>query len=501
MTTRSTSRLLRASAIAIPLLMLLTLVCWSFASPVGSSPDDNFHLPSIWCGLGDRPGLCEESGDPDTRLVPTPVTTAACYAFDSTESGACWNSDAPGMSEAGWMNAVGLYPPVFYATMSVFAGPDVSVSVVMMRLANSVIVIGLLTAVFFALPRTLRPALVISVLATSVPLGLFVLASTNPSSWAFVSAATVWLCVYATTRTTGRRQLVLGGLAVLAAVVGAGARADAAIFAVFGVVIAVILGLRRGVRLLVPAITAGLVVAISGIFYLMAGQAGALASGLPNQNPPLTGAQHMANLLGVPILWWGAFGPSGLGWLDTVPPAAVGTLAFAVFAAAVFIGIHRLGVRRGAALGLAFAAVWLVPFVMLTQSRALVGTEVQSRYLLPLLLILVAVASLSPRIVGSWNGPRAVVAGTALTVAMSIALHANIRRYTTGTDSMAVDPGLGAQWWWQAAPSPIAVWLIGSAAFAAMCVLLILTLRRVDVPAEEAVTAGPAPRALHHTAV
>lgn len=464
--------------------MFITLVCWSFASPVGSSPDDNFHLPSIWCGLGERPGLCEDSGDPDTRMVPKPVTTASCYAFDATEDGSCWNADAPGMAEADWMNAIGLYPPVFYATMSVFAGPDISLSVLMMRIVNSAIVVGLLTATFFALPRSIRPSLVISTLAMSVPLGLFVLASTNPSSWAFVSAATLWLCVYATTKTTGRRQLVVAALAVLAAVMGAGARADAAVYAVFGVVIAIVLGLRRGVKLLVPAITAGLVVVISAVFYLTAGQADALASGLPTDNPPLTGAQHLANFLGVPILWWGAFGPSGLGWLDTVPPAMVGALAFGVFAASLFIGVRRLGLRRAVALALAFAALWVVPFVMLAQSRALVGTHVQSRYLLPLMIILVAVASLSPWVIGEWRGPRSIIAGGALAIAMSVALHANIRRYTTGLDSNAADPGLGAAWWWAAAPSPLAVWVIGSLAFAAVFVLLASVIRRpVAAPA------------------
>ena len=480
MPTSPRSRVLRISAIAIPILLFLTLVGWSFASPVGSSPDDNFHLPSIWCGLGDRAGLCEASGDPDTRMVPEAIDTATCYAFDPTESAACWDSTEEGLSEATWMNAVGLYPPVFYATMGLFAGPDVAASVVAMRIVNSAIIVGLLTAVFFALPRTLRPALLISAIATAVPLGLFVLASTNPSSWAFASAASVWICLYATTRTTGRRQLVLAGLAVLATVMGAGARADAAIYAVFAVLIAAVLGLRRGMRPLVPAIAAGLVLIVSAVFYLSAGQAGAVVSGLPTDNPPLTGSQHLANLLGVPILWWGAFGSSGLGWLDTVPPATVNVLAFAVFAAAVFIGIHRLSWRRATAVGLAFAAVWLVPFVLLAQSRAVVGTEVQSRYLLPLLVIVVGTASLSPRIVGAWRGPRSIVAGAALSVAMSIALHANIRRYTVGAESNAVDPGAGAEWWWTVGPSPLGIWVIGSLAFAAVFVLLCSSLRELD---------------------
>ncbi|MET0782622.1 MAG: DUF2142 domain-containing protein, partial [Microbacterium sp.] len=213
-------RLRRTAAIAIPLLLFLSLVCWAFASPVASSPDDNFHLPSIWCGLGDREGLCEPSGDPDTRLVPTSVLTGPCYAFRPEESAACWNPDDDALTEATSMNASGAYPPLFYATMGVFAGEDISTSVIVMRIVNSAIFVGLLTAVFFVLPTRVRPALLISTLATSVPLGLFVVASTNPSSWAIASAAMVWVCLYGATQSEGRRQIVLGALAVIGAIIG-----------------------------------------------------------------------------------------------------------------------------------------------------------------------------------------------------------------------------------------------------------------------------------------
>ena len=375
------------------------------------------------------------------------------------------------------MNAVGLYPPLFYSTMGMFVGPDVATSVIAMRIFNAGLVVGLLSAVFFTLPRALRPALLISVLATSVPLGLFIVASTNPSSWALAASATIWIALVGCAQTTGSRQWILAGLAVLATILGAGARADAAVFAAFAVAIAAVLSLRRSRQMLIPGLAAALVVVVGVLFYLSAGQSSALASGLPTQNPPLTGAQHLANLLGVPILWMGAFGSSGLGWLDTVPPQAVTALAFGVFAATIFVGIRRLAVRRAVAVAFAFAALWLVPFALLAQSRAVVGTEVQSRYLLPLMIILVGVASLLPRVSAEWRGPRALVAGGALAVAMSLALHANIRRYTVGVESNAIDPGLSAEWWWAAGPSPLVVWLVGTAAFAAVFVLLWLVIR------------------------
>jgi len=38
--------------------VLVALGAWSVASPVGASPDEDYHLVSIWCSHGERPGLC-----------------------------------------------------------------------------------------------------------------------------------------------------------------------------------------------------------------------------------------------------------------------------------------------------------------------------------------------------------------------------------------------------------------------------------------------------------
>jgi hypothetical protein len=257
-----------------------------------------------------------------------------------------------------------------------------------------------------------------------------------------------------------------------AALLGAGARADASAFAILAVGLAGVLGVRRSRNLLVPGIAAVLIVAVSVAFFLTSGQSRSLSSGLPTLNPPLTAEQHFENLIGIPNLWFGALGGWGLGWLDTLMPALVPTLAFAVFAAAAFIGIHRLSWRRGVAVSSALAAMWLVPFVLLAQSRAVVGSEVQPRYVLPLMAIFVGVAAASALAATQWRGVRMAAAGAALTVAMSLALHVNIRRYTVGADDNALDPGARAEWWWGAAPAPIIVWGVAGAAFAAAIVLL-----------------------------
>lgn len=475
------------------MLAFLSLGAWAYSSPVGSSPDDDFHLAAIWCGLGERAGVCENPGDGTLhRLVPAPLPVAPCYAFNDEQSGDCWIADTPGMTMVVRANADGLYPPLFYATMSSLVGDDVQTSVIVMRLFNAAFAVGLLTAVFFALPRWMRPALVISVLATSVPLGVFVYASTNPSAWAMLSAAIVWVCLYGATQTTGRRRTILAALAVFGAVIGAGARADAAVYACFAVVLALVLGARWNRRAVMPGAVGAAIIVVSAAFYLGAGQGGAVVTGMTEGNAPLSMGQLFSNLVEIPSLWTGALGGWNLGWLDTRMPAAVPVLVTAVFTGALFIGIRRVDRRRAIALGLALAAVWIVPFVLLYQSRIVVGTIVQPRYLLPLMVIALGVASLRRDAEHVWNGARAALAGGALVFAFVVSLHYNIQRYTTGVDSTSIDPGGNAEWWWAGAPAPMAVWLIGSFAFAAVLALFALTLPRPD---SEPSTAGDAAEA------
>lgn len=482
-TERRTSLWPKLIAIGIPLLAWLAIACWSFSAPVGSSPDDDFHLASIWCGLGDREGLCEQVDDGPTRYVPAPLVNAPCFAFQPDEDASCWDPSVEGMAVAPRANVDGLYPRLFYATMSTFASEDPQLSVLTIRLVNATITVGLLTAVFWTLPRRLRPALLVSTIATSVPLGLFLIGSTNPSSWAMLSAAMTWICVYGSTQTTGRRRSILAGLAVLGATLGAGARADAAVFAVYGVLIALMLGLS-GVRRLAdlraqaaPLAGALLAVCVSVGFYLTARQGGAALGGLDPTTERLTKAQHLSNFLEVPSLWTGALGQANLGWFDTPMPSAVWVLSTAVFAGALFIGLRSATTRRTIVVALALVAMWLVPFVMLAQSNALVGSTVQPRYLIPLLVIALGVASVRDDADAAWDGPRFALASGALWIAMTIALHQNMRRYIAGADDKALDPGANSAWWWTGAPQPLAVWVLGSLAFGGMLALLWLAKR------------------------
>lgn len=476
-----------ARRILAPVLLLIVLAGWGLSSPIGSSPDDDFHLPSIWCGLGDRPGLCESDSDPLAREVPRPIIAASCYAFHPTRDAGCFNPDRHDLAATRRVDIARGYPPVFYAVLSVMASPDVPGSVMAMRIFNSVLAVGIFTALFWCLPRSKRPALVISVAASVVPLGLFIIPSTNPSSWALISAATVWVAAWGALETRGRRQWALSGLMVGGALIGAGARADAAGFALFSIVIALVLGLRRSSIQAVPLIAMGVSAVLAVVFYVTAGQSGAATSGLANTDPPLSVRQILENALGIPSLWAGALGGWPLGWIDTPMPTIVPAAAVVVAAAAVFIGVRSLTVRRALALGAAAAAAYLFPLVLLIQSHATIGNAVQPRYILPLLVIGLGVASAGRGGGAAWRGPRQVIASVALVVAIGAALYVNIRRYTTGLGTLALDPGAGARWWWEGAPAPLVVEIATVVAAAGLLLILI----RINRPASAQAEVGP----------
>lgn len=70
---RRAPALIAASGVAA---FLLALVAWAFASPVGATPDEDFHLVSTWCGGGLRDGACEAGTDATSRTVRADLVEA-----------------------------------------------------------------------------------------------------------------------------------------------------------------------------------------------------------------------------------------------------------------------------------------------------------------------------------------------------------------------------------------------------------------------------------------
>ncbi len=477
-----------------PLLAVIALLAWTLASPIGAAPDDDFHLDSIWCSSAFDQSSCLPGSKPDTRVVPAALVHSACFAGDSTISAACQGTGSPSSRptvETDRGNFDNNYPPVYYATMGLFVTPDILGSVWFMRLLNVVLFVGITTLLACLLPASRRTALVTGWLITTVPLGAFLLASNNPSSWALIGVGSSWLALLGFFESTGRRRIALGVLFGVTVVMAAGARGDAAIYTILGSAIVILLTFRRERGYLLSAILPVVMALVAAAFFFASQQSGVATSGLGTASSisggptgqetggSLSGFSLIAyNLLTVPSLWAGVFGEWGLGWLDTAVPAIVRITAAGVFAAAVFLGLRRAGWRKTVAfVGLALV-LWLLPTYVLVRGGNEVGDNVQPRYLLPLIVVIAALALLA---VGRWrlrlSWLQVSIAGAALVVDQAVSLQVNIRRYVTGTSIQGLNLDAGDQWWWPSAPAPMVVWIVGSLAYAALMVVLIREAR------------------------
>jgi hypothetical protein len=475
--------------------MLVALGCWALASPVGSSPDEDYHLASIWCSHGFSAGVCEPGSTAGTRAVPEALITANCYKFQAATSATCQTSQltGAGMVDTDRVNEItNGYPPVFYWVHGFLVSDNVGASVLLMRLVNVLLFLGLIAAVYALVPAGLRRALIGGALITAVPLGIFLAASINPSGWAMLSAIALPVALLGfLTATDRRRRYALGGLAAFALLIGAGARADAASYAIVAIAVAVILAVRIRLdvrtlrRLSLPA-----VLAVGAAFaFLAAGQSAAIGGNPTLRRPPFSLGRLINTAIDVPSLWPGGLGGWGLGWLDVTMPGIVWVASWSVFAAVVFVAVSRAGIRQWLATGLVAAAAVLVPTYLLFIDGSKVGAFVQPRYILPLLAMLVVTVMV--RLNGDafrlTGGQRWIVVGL-LTVANAIALHTNIARYTVGVDGASWDLDGRIEWWWHIPITPMMTWLIGAMGFA----IGVILLTREFVVAANATDTGPA---------
>jgi hypothetical protein len=468
------------TAMSCFLFALVALGSWAFSSAVGSSPDDNFHLASLWCGTGDRDGICESTTGTTAKLVPKLVYESAnCYAYRAEQSAQCQNLDLSSahfeMSLAEHANSINLYPPVFYGVNSLFVTTDPVSSVLFIRLFNAFLAVVLFACLFALLPRHMQYLPIWAIAATSVPLGMFIIPSTNPSSWAIISAGILLYSLLGFFQTSGIRKALLAGLSIVAVLIGAGARADSGLYSTLIAAVAVFITFQSSRKYLVTLMLPLAISLIGAYFYLSTNQASLAAAGLEGAaDPTLTTLELIViNTVRMPLLWLGIFGSWGLGWLDTILPPTVWISSLLSFVILIVFGLNRLKQRTTIAAVVVAVAMWLIPLYVLVKSHAVVGTLVQPRYVLPLIIVFSGLLAyrglkkLSPRYSFlPW------VAILLLSIANAFALHRNIRRYTTGVDASGWNLDASIEWWWNIPLSPMGMWAMGAISFVLFLVAL-----------------------------
>lgn len=485
-----------------PVLAFIALGSWALASPVGAAPDDDFHLISIWCDTGD-PSHCQETGDPQTRIVPQALLSVACYAFDPQKSAGCQEAVFSGPETPNTVtkrgNFQGNYPPVYYAVMSPLVGTSVEASALAMRLFNVALFVVLTTTVFALLPVVRRPNLLWGWLITTVPLGLFLIASNNPSGWACVGVGTAWLSLLGYYESEGRRRWGLAATFALSVLMAAGSRGDSAAYVVVAIGAVMVVKFARRRSYLLASILPILAVVAALLLYLHASQVDIASSGFhgksesaPRSDENLSPFALFANnLLEAPFLWVGVFGAWNLGWLDTGLPAIVLWAGGASFIGAGFVGLASMNARKAIVTGGVALLLIAIPTYVLTVSGDQVGSNLQPRYLLPLIILFGGLLMMEA------NGKhirltrvQLLAIGLALTVSNMVALEANIRRYVTGIDKQGLDLDAGREWWWQVPFGANAVWIMGTVAFAGLVYILLREINHAAAPVAATLSAS-----------
>lgn len=449
-----------AGSVAILVAVLVAIGTWVIASPVGAEPDADFHLTSIWCQTAGEDSRCARAYliNGDVAVKTYAAFDVPCFAHYQWRSAACQTVSAATFYTERVNN--GDYPAGFYWFMGLLATKRLVASVLAMRLLNVVLFVGLVAVVFWLSDGAVRRAMVKTLAVGLVPVGIFMIASINPSSWAITGISVQFFALLALASSRGRwKPVVLETLAVCGAIMAAAARGDAGGYAVGVSVVAAWLVFPRIVRR--PSLWPAFVipVAIGLLTFFGSRQVSEEVGGSSVREPD---AFNLFHILSVPL---GNVGPgASLGWLDTPMPPATWAPMVLVLGALIFTEIQGIGWRRGLAAAGAGLATVALPYLMLERGGFTVGEFVQARYVLPLLIVFLGVLTWHDKERGRRPiGLPGLAVVACLAVAESSALYANLLRYVSGFEPYLL--GARVEWWWSIPIGPQATWAIGTLAF------------------------------------
>ena len=479
-------------AVLLVVAVIAASLAWVVSSPVGSSPDEDFHVGSMWCPPPvDESGcvLSEEDGKP---AVMVPQTAArrfvTCYVLTSDASARCTleASDDVAAPTSRWDD--GNYPWGYYQFAHLFVQHSTNRAVLALRAFNALLAIGLLGAIIALADSGLRRAISVALTVAWLPMGFYFIAGMNPSSWAMTGTFAFASALLASTRSEGRRRVGLVACALAGAVLACTSRGDSAFF-LFVITVALAFAVPLS-RRIVPEACLACVASALGIWVMSRTNVAAshLASGSEVSGESWWHIMYL-NVSALPDYLRGfvgyLFGP---GWNDVSYQGTVSSGASLVVVALLAWSLRSLSWRRVLSALVVAGAITGVPVVIGVRGHFSNVEVYQPRYMLPLFAVfLLMLLAPSPardkggRSLGSrpFRVPQGVAGrvGTGLVAAVwaltnARALYLVIERYAFGRTAhgMPIDLSTrnlsdGNEWWWPSAPvGPMTVWVIGALA-------------------------------------
>ena len=516
------SKVRLTAALTAALLMWVALAAWAFSSPVGASPDDDYHLAMVYCAAGEAECVLEGERE------------GACFTMRPGVAAECSDWGGRTIPDTDGI-ATDHYPPFYYRAMAPLVGQTLAETTIAMRLANVTLAVAMFVGALALSAPALRRAMTWSWLLAAVPMGVYFIASMNPSAWVIIGFAALWgpLLTHLTahggagaawaspTSTAARATRVV--FVLLASLIALAGRTEGALFLpLIAAALAVFaLPSRRSDwrseawrRLLLP----GVLVALSALFLWLFARpkAGNLAGEVDAGEQAYRGwevVQHTVNsflgTLGMP----GVPGAS-LGTYDVPVPALAAALTVGALIAAAIWGLSTMYGRKAVSLTLLASAAFTLTAVLWSRET---WEYFQPRYFVPLTVVLVGLVLL-PRADNTPGAARTTLTGLvlpasliAVTVSNSLAMLSTIQRFIRGVQPQpsrdpltqqapAIDPGELANgpapaWWWNSVPwDPFTVWVLGSVAFALASAVIwwLLRDRQAASPQRSATSKQPA---------
>lgn len=467
-------------------------LAWVVSSPVGSSPDEDFHVGSMWCPPPVDETGCQISTKDGEKAVMVPQSLAkeyvTCYAFDHDNSAQCAlnASDEELAPTLRWDD--GNYPWGYYQFAHLFVQHSTNRAVLALRAFNALLAIGLLGAIIALADSGLRRAISVVLTVAWLPMGFYFIAGMNPSSWAMTGTFAFAAALLASTRSEGRRRVGLVACALAGAVLACTSRGDSAFF-LFVITVALAFAVPLS-RRIVPEACLACVASAVGIWVMSRTNVAAshLASGSNVSGESWWHIMYL-NVSALPDYLRGfvgyLFGP---GWNDVSYQGTVSSGASLVVVALLAWSLRSLSWRRVLSALVVAGAITGVPVVIGMRGHFSNVEVYQPRYMLPLFAVfLLMLLAPSPardeggRSLGSrpFRVPQGVAGrvGTGLVAAVwaltnARALYLVIERYAFGhtAHGMPIDLSTrnlsdGNEWWWPNAPvGPMTVWVMGALA-------------------------------------
>jgi hypothetical protein len=433
-------------------VLWVAVAAWTFASPIGSGPDEPAHIiraASLVRGqLVGQPIAHAPAALKSTVTVEAPQVFArlandvGCFQFKPNVTAHCQGSLAGSPQDVAVYTYVGRYQPLYYALVGLPTLVVVSPGgMYLARLVSGALAAAMLALAVTSLRRCRGAPLLGAGLALAItPMALYLAAVINPSGLEIASAISAWVAAMAVAsvpaESVSRSAVAVLGVSGAVLIL---TRALSPLWALF--IAAALVALCPSVRALVRqrSVQVGAAVCVAaGLAALVWDLAADPFLTEPGSAVP-PGASEL-HIVGMAFQRLDLLGTSTIGffgWLDTPSPFGVILTWLAVLGVVVLTGVCLSGRLRASLVAAGTAVAWVVvPVVLIiseARSRGILG-QGRDFMALGVGIPIVAATVAGERLAGRAATLRlATLLIAALTVCQVVDFYVALRRYTVGT--------------------------------------------------------------------